>query len=92
MNLWAWICQIISSIPAFSTSLSHGGLYPERAVHLAGPVLLYRVDDRLDLMAGSWSTAAARYAPHYDQVYVALAFKQTKLNRAQGFLGGLQTR
>jgi hypothetical protein len=39
-------------------------------------------------MVGSWSTAAGRNALHYDQVYVALTFKQTKLNRLQGFLGG----
>jgi hypothetical protein len=60
----------------------------ERELHLAGPFLLWRVDDQLDLMAGSWSTARARNALHYDQYYVALAFKQTKLNRLQGFLGG----
>jgi hypothetical protein len=50
--------------------------------------MLWRVDDRLDLTAGSWSTAMARNNLHYDQFYVALAFKQTKLNRLQGFLGG----
>ncbi len=75
---------------------SHGELYPAPGVdflphgdvHLAGPVLLYRVDDRLDMVAGSWSTAAAKNWLHYDQAYVALVFKQTKLNRLQGFLGG----
>jgi len=55
-----------------------------------GPYLLLRVDDRLDLTAGSWSTAMAKNALHYDQIYVALTFKQTKLNRLQGFLGGTQ--
>ena len=60
----------------------------ERELHLAGPFLLWRVDDRLDLMAGSWSTARVKNALHYDQYYVALTFKQTKLNRLQGFLGG----
>jgi len=69
-------------------NLSHGFLMPAQNVQLLGPVLLWRVDERLDLMVGSWSTAAGRNALHYDQVYVALTFKQTKLNRLQGFLGG----
>ena len=63
-------------------------LSPERTLHLAGPVLVWRVDDRLDLTAGSWSTAMAKNALDYNQVYVAVAFKQTRLNRLQGFLGG----
>jgi hypothetical protein len=69
-------------------NLSHGFFMPAQNIQLLGPVLVWRVDDRLDLVAGSWSTAMAKNALHYDQVYVALAFKQTKLNRLQGFLGG----
>lgn len=71
-------------------TLSHGALSPETDVHLAGPLLLYRVDDRLDVFAGSWSTASGKITPHFDQVYVGLAFHNTKLNRLQGFLGGKQ--
>jgi hypothetical protein len=55
--------------------------------HLSGPVLVYRLDDRCDVMAGSFHTASAKNALHVDQVYVALAFKHTRLNRLQGFLG-----
>lgn len=91
LGLWLTRNILVGGRYSGTVTMSHGDLYPERTVHLAGPVLLYRVDDRLDLMAGSWSTAMARNSPHYDQVYVALAFKQTKLNRAQGFLGGLKT-
>ena len=91
LGLWLTRNLLVAGRFSGSTTLSHGDLYPERTVHLAGPMLLYRVDDRLDLMAGSWSTAIAHDAPHYDQVYVGVAFKQTKLNRAQGFLGGLKT-
>jgi hypothetical protein len=69
-------------------NVSHGFLMPAQNTQLLGPVVLWRVDERLDLMAGSWSTAAGKNVLHYDQVYVALAFKQTKLNRLQGFLGG----
>ena len=60
----------------------------EKSLHLAGPIVLYRPTDFLDVMAGSWSTAAGQNARHYDQFYVAVAFKQTRLNRLQGFLGG----
>ncbi len=71
-------------------NVSHGYLMPARNTQLLGPILVWRLDDRLDLMAGSWSTASAKNSLHYDQYYVALAFKQTKLNRLQGFLGGTQ--
>jgi hypothetical protein len=55
---------------------------------LAGPMLVYRVDDHLDLIGGSLHTAAAKNALHLDQFYVGVAVKQTRLNRLQGFLGG----
>jgi hypothetical protein len=71
-------------------SLSSGPLEQESDAHLAGPVFLYRVDDRLDMFAGSWSTAAGKNTLHFDQVYVGVAFHKTKLNRLQGFLGGKQ--
>ena len=70
------------------STLAHGDSVPAQAIHLMGPYLLLRVDERLDLVAGSWSTAMAKDALHYDQFYVAVTFKQTKLNRLQGFLGG----
>lgn len=91
LGIWLTRNLLVAGRFSGSTTASHGDLYPERTVHLAGPMLLYRVDDRLDLSVGSWSTAIAHDAPHYDQVYVGLVFKQTKLNRAQGFLGGLKT-
>ena len=59
----------------------------DESVHLAGPMLLYRVDDHLDLVAGSYSTAAGKNTLHYDQFYVTLAFKQSKLKRNQGPAG-----
>ncbi len=59
----------------------------DASLHLAGPMLLYRVDDRLDLVAGSYSTAAGKNTLHFDQFYVTLAFKQSKLKRNQGPAG-----
>jgi len=56
--------------------------------HLSGPMLVYRVDDHLDLIGGSLHTASAKNALHVDQFYVGVAVKQTRLNRLQGFLGG----
>jgi len=55
--------------------------------YVSGPVLLYRLDDHMDVMAGSFHTASAKNALHVDQVYVALAVKKIGLNRLQGFLG-----
>jgi len=71
-------------------TLSNGALAAKSDVHLAGAILLYRVDDRLDMFAGSWSTATGKHTFHYDQVYLGLAFHRNKLNRLQGFLGGTQ--
>jgi hypothetical protein len=88
LGLWLKPSLLIGARYSGLMTLSHGDLSPERTRHLAGPVVLWRVDERLDLSAGSWSTAMAKNALHYDQVYVALTFKQTRLNRLQGFLGG----
>ena len=72
---------------------------PKRKLQLAGPFLLLRVDDHLDVQAGSWSGFSGRYevapdgsapvppALHYDQVYVAAIFRQARSNRLQGTLG-----
>ena len=85
----------------FTRSLMLGGRYfgelnaqksenpsrdPER--HRAGPILVFRVDDRLDLIASTLHTAAATNALHTDEVYVGVAFRNNKLDRLQGFLGG----
>ena len=88
LGLWMTRSLLLAGRYSAAVTTSHGELYPKRTVHLAGPMLLWRVDERLDLSAGSWSTASAKNALHYDQVYVALTLKQTRLNRLQGFLGG----
>lgn len=55
---------------------------------LVGPVVVLRVDEKMDLIAGSYHTPWAKNALHVDQVYVGLAAKVTKLDRLQGWLGG----
>jgi hypothetical protein len=54
----------------------------------AGPRVTYRVDDRLDAFAGSWHTPWGRNTLHFDEYYAGIAWRSTKLNRLQGFLGG----
>lgn len=60
----------------------------ESAVMLAGPRFTYRVDDRLDVFAGSWHTPSGRNVLHTDQFYAGIAWKQTGLDRLAGALGG----
>ena len=55
--------------------------------HLAGPILLLRVDDRLDVFASTMHTVTAENALHTDEVRFGFRFKQTQLDRTQGFLG-----
>ena len=59
---------------------------PER--HRVGPILVLRVDPRLDVIASTLHTAAATNALHTDEVFVGVAFRQNKLDRLHGFLGG----
>jgi hypothetical protein len=56
--------------------------------HLAGPVVIYRLDDGMDVFFSSMHTAIARNALHADRFYVGVAFKKTDLDRLQGYLGG----
>ncbi len=59
----------------------------DESAHRAGPFLLYRIDDRLDVMAESYSTPTGKNTLHFDQFVVSLAFKQSKLKKNRGFLG-----
>jgi hypothetical protein len=60
----------------------------ETSVHLAGPVFVWRVDEFLDVFAGSVHSAAGENVLHADQFYVGIATRKTRLDRLQGFLGG----
>jgi len=62
--------------------------FDRQSTHIVGPELRYRVDERLDVFAGSRHTMWGRNVVHVDQYYIGMAFKQTRLNRLQGFLGG----
>ena len=71
-------------------TLSHGALEPDENYHLFGPELHYRFDERIDMFAGTWSTASGKNTLHFDQYYLGLAFRKNKLGRLQGYLGGTQ--
>jgi hypothetical protein len=58
------------------------------SIQTLGVTLLYRLDQHLDLLAGSTHTLSASNAAHEDRFYVALAMRQTKLGPLQGFMGG----
>ena len=55
--------------------------------YAAGPVVLVRMDERVDLSGGSFYRWAGRNVDKTLEVYVAVSFRQTKLSRLQGFLG-----
>jgi hypothetical protein len=90
LGVWVGPSLLVGGRYRGFVTLSHGPLAPDVNLHLAGPVLLYRLDDRLDMYAGSWSTTAGRNTFRFNQVYVGVAFHKTKLDRLQGFLGGKQ--
>jgi len=55
--------------------------------YAAGPVVLVRMDERLDLSLGSFYRWAGRNVDKTFGYYLTVSFRQTKLNRLEGFLG-----
>jgi hypothetical protein len=64
-----------------------GNAQIDEKTSLIGPLIRFRLDDRADVTGGSYSTFGGRNTFHFDQFYIALTFKQSKLKRNQGFLG-----
>lgn len=91
LGLWLGRSVLVGGRYDGRITVSHGDLYEELTQHLVGPVALYRVDERVDVKAGSWHTALGENVLHVNQYYVAVVFKNTRLNRLQGFLGGTAT-
>jgi len=80
-----------SGLPPVSEKYGAGTDPDQRFVrHRAGPMLIYRVDDRLDLIAATMHTFTAKNVLHTDEIYVGIAFRHATLNRYQGFLGNLK--
>ena len=59
---------------------------------LVGPRLTWRVDDRMDVIAGSWHVARGQNVIHYDQYYFGIAWRQSSLSRYAGAYGGTQEK
>jgi hypothetical protein len=59
---------------------------PARA--LVGPRFTWRVDDRMDVLAGSWHVASGKNVIHYDEYYFGIAWRQSSLSRYAGGYGG----
>jgi hypothetical protein len=55
---------------------------------LAGPRLTWRVDERMDVIAGSWHVVRGQNVLHYDQYYFGIAWRQSGLSRYAGAYGG----
>jgi hypothetical protein len=86
-----WLGSSILVSGHYEGAVSVGVSKPEESdfyTHSAGPELRYRLDDRMDVFAGSWHTVAGSNVELENRYYVGFAVKQTRLNRLQGFLGG----
>jgi hypothetical protein len=57
---------------------------------LAGLRATWRVDDRMDVFAGSAHVASGANVIHYDQYYFGIAWRQSSLSRYAGAYGGTQ--
>ena len=68
---------------------SNDAAFPVTA-HRVGPQVLYRVDEHLDVFAGSLHTAKGENVMHIDEFYAGIATKKTALGALQGFLGGMK--
>jgi hypothetical protein len=59
---------------------------------LLGPRFTYRVDEKMDVFAGSRHTPGGRNVLHHDLYYLGIAWKHTSLDRLAGALGGTKAR
>ena len=64
----------------------------ESITMLAGPRFTYRIDDKLDVFAGSLHTPSGRNVLHADHFYVGIGFKQTALDKLAGAFGTTKSR
>ncbi len=88
MAMWMTDRLQVSGLYDGRLPVDQGDRYPEVTSHLVGPRLTYHVDDKIAVYGGSWHTASAKNALHANEFYCGLAFRQSKLKRNQGFLGG----
>lgn len=94
LGFWCRKNLLVSGSFDGAWAITHGDAYDRAAGELkskemlAGPRFTYRVDERMDVFAGSWHTPSGRNVLHADQYYCGIAWKQTGLDRLAGALGG----
>ena len=73
-----------------SRTFTQGEKDPElQSVSLrAGERITYRIDDKMDVFAGSWHNPSGKNTLHADEFYFGIAWKQTALDKLAGSLGG----
>jgi hypothetical protein len=81
-----WAGQRVLLAANFHGSTSSTGSLDESFMEL-GPRVTVRVDDGIDILAGSSHTMTGRNVVHANRFYVGVAFKATRLTRYQGFTG-----
>lgn len=59
---------------------------------LAGARFTYRIDDKMDVFAGSVHTPSGRNVLHADYFYAGIAFKQSALDKLAGAFGTAKSR
>lgn len=104
LGIWTGSHLLVTGSFAGEWSMSQGSTYDriaapiagsngpdlESVMMLVGPRFTYRVDDRMDVFAGTWHTPSGRNVLHTDQFYCGIAWKQTGLDRLAGAYGGTQ--
>ena len=86
----AWVGSSVLLLGNYEYAQLLGGsalAFDDYRLQTVGPELRYRIDDRLDVFAGSQHIASGRGALHSDGYYVGMAFRKSKHNRLQGLLG-----
>ena len=88
LGIWAGPSWLIVGNYAYGHSVAADTTTDEFSFHRAGPEFLYRVDDSMDVFAGSSFTLSGKNVRRENEYYVGLAVKKTHFSRLQGFLGG----
>jgi hypothetical protein len=90
-DLGFWLTKGLLVAGRYRGLIASEGTRPtdEPVEHRVGPLLLYRVDQHMDLFVATMHSAAGTNTLHTDEIFAGFAFKQTKLNRLQGYLGGV---
>ncbi len=89
LGVWASPSLLISARYSGSNYVGSGnGRVSESDRYRLGPEVRLRLDDRMDVFAGSSFTIAGRDARRTNEYFVGFAFKHTRLDRLQGYLGG----